>query len=113
MKSRIILFALGLFICLTSCSSDDECTAENWIGTYILDPGSEDCSSESVSLNEQIVITAGSDNNTVVFEGISADANTCNIEATDPFFGLTITAELDGDQITVSGFGCTGTYTRQ
>ena len=113
MKSRIILFLLGLFICVTSCSSDDECTAEDWIGTYSLDAGSEDCPDENVSLSEQIVITAGSDNSTVVFEGITVDATSCDVEATDPFFGLTVTASLDGDKLTVSGFGCTGTYTRQ
>ena len=106
----LVFFAIGM---ITSCGSDGDCTTSDWIGTYKLDVDSQDCSSENISLNDIVVIEAGTLTDEIDFDGIEVSVNGCSIEATDPFFGSTITAELDGNQITVSGLGCTGTYIRQ
>lgn len=114
MKSLKALLLLGVLFSFASCGSDDgDCVAADWIGTYVLDADTQNCASEDVELSDTITITAGTDENSINFDGINAEVTGCNIEATDPFFGLTIEADLDGDEISVSGFGCTGTFIRQ
>jgi hypothetical protein len=109
---NLLLLVFGMAI-ITSCSSDDDCIAADWVGTYVLDASTEDCSSESISLSTEVVITAGFESNSINFDGIEAQVNGCNLTVTEPYFGLTANAKLDGDKIKVDGFGCTGTYIRQ
>lgn len=109
---NLLLVVLGMAI-ITSCGSDDDCVAADWYGTYILDASSEDCISEGVTLTTEVVIVAGAESNSIDFDGIEVEVTGCDIEVQDPFFGLTLNAELDGAQLKVDGLGCKGTYNRQ
>ncbi|NNE27874.1 MAG: hypothetical protein HKN09_13595 [Saprospiraceae bacterium] len=106
----LVVFLVGF---ITSCSSDGDCTASDWIGTYDLDPASEDCSDPNVSLSDFIVISAGATEGSIDFDGIEVEVNGCSLTYTDPFFGISGDADLDGDQITTSVLGCTGTFIRR
>ena len=106
----LVIFALGMF---SSCGDDGDCIASDWIGTYDLDPSTEDCASPDLSISPTITITAGASANTVSFDGLEAEVSGCSISYADPIFGISGDAELDGDRITVSVLGCTGTFIRQ
>ncbi len=96
-----------------SCGSDDDCAPIDWVGTYDLDVTSTSCIDENVELSEQFVVTLGSTSNTIVLDGTEVEVEGCSFEFSDPFFGLTLSGELDGDELKFSGLGCTGTYIRQ
>lgn len=113
MKSFKTLLLLGSIFFFVSCGSDGDCTVEDWVGTYTLVPGTDDCSNPDLSLNPTVTISAGADANTINFDGIEAEIDGCSVEYTDTFFGISGSADLDGDDITVSVLGCTGTFTRQ
>ena len=113
MKSFKTLLLLGGIFFFVSCGSDGDCTVEDWVGTYTLVPGTEDCPDENIELNSSITISAGSEANTINFDGIEAEISGCSLEYSEPFFGISGSADLDGDDITVSVLGCTGTFTRQ
>lgn len=113
MKQFRLLLIFCLFFTFLSCGSDDSCMTADWIGTYVLDTDTENCPGENVSLVETIEITEGTTANTVNFDGIEADVDGCSLSYTDPFFGLSGSADLDGDKISASAFGCSGTFIRQ
>lgn len=97
-----ILFITGILF--TSCGSND-CLQADWVGTFELVDGS--CNDPSLELDQMIVITAGMSDNSVIITGIQYEFEGCEVD-----FGLG-NMKLDGDNIDVSGFGCSGTYIRQ
>jgi len=69
MKQRItnlFLFAF-MVILLSSCGSDDDCTTEDYAGTWQLN--SEDCTSEDASASQTLTITAIDANTISVDDG--------------------------------------------
>ncbi len=111
------VFKALLLVVLTSaffsCGSDDDCAPIDWVGTYDLDESSASCIDENVEIAEQFVVTLGSTINTVVLDGTEVEVDGCSFNYTDPFFGLSLSGELDGDELSFSGLGCSGTYIRQ
>lgn len=109
------LLNILLFVCVAgmmSCGSDDDCVANDWVGTYTLDETTASCSGTGTELSETVTITLGTQANSLDFDGIEVEVTGCSIEIVEPYFGFTIDAELDGDEISVEGLGCTGVYVR-
>lgn len=98
---------------IMSCGSDDDCIVADWIGVYDLDPNSEDCSDPDLSLNSSITISTGTSTNTIDFDGVEVEVNGCNLTFTDPFFGISGEAQLEGNEITTSVLGCSGKFIRR
>ncbi|MBT8232641.1 MAG: hypothetical protein HKO66_09670 [Saprospiraceae bacterium] len=109
MKHLGLILSLSLCICLTSCETDTgSCLQSDWIGVYNLDTSTEQCSGTNTSLNEQIVFTAGSNSNTVLFDGLEITLDGCALD-----LGLIGTATLEGSVLSLNGLGCSGTYNKQ
>jgi len=105
MKIKLFLFAFAI-ISFASCK-DDGCSQSDWIGTYSID--SEDCADPNVTLDQTIVIAAGSTDETINIAGGDVSFTECS--ASDSTF-FPISWTLDGNTLTVVGAGCTGVYTR-
>jgi uncharacterized Zn-binding protein involved in type VI secretion len=118
-KWMFLLLTVGL---MSSCGSDD-CTQDDWVGTYT---GTETCDGVE-SAEETFTITAGSTETTLVIDGETVAFDGCNVTEsfTFEFLGITttseITVELDGNtitgtsKITVDGTvedDCTFSYTK-
>jgi len=106
----ILVFCL---ICILGygCSSEPECIESDWIGTYNLDVNSEVCSSSNISLTDQIEILRGSISGTIEVDGMNVEIDGCETVSTNNIFGFT--AILNGDNISFTALGCTGTFIRQ
>lgn len=103
-RTKVILLSV-LFLGIVSCS-DSECNAVNWIGTYTFVEGG--CADSTIFHNLQQTITAGSEDNTILWDGIEAEITGCELD-----FTSNVDAELDGDILIVTGLGCDLTYMRQ
>jgi len=110
MKKLGILFFFSAFI-FASCGTDEDnaCTKDDWIGTYTLDASSENCADPTtVSLNETVVVAEGTSSGTLNYEGLNVEFDGCTINQSTFQFSAT----LNGTVMTISGFGCTGTYNK-
>lgn len=98
----LLLLAVGLFF--TSCGSD-ECTQDDWVGTYT---GTISCPDEDPE-DTTYVITAGATDNEILIDGDAVTFDGCKISITevDPFFGAEITLELELDGNNLNGTAST------
>ena len=107
MKFLTLIFCVFFSMILISCGSD-ECMQADFVGTWTLDQSTEDCSDPSTTLNDEVIFTAGDTESTLEQDGFTVNINGCSLS----YSGLPATAELNGDRLTISGFGCTGEYTK-
>jgi hypothetical protein len=110
MKGILVLFLFTAFL-LTSCETDENgnCTTSDWIGTYTLDASTENCpDSGTISLSEIIVVSEGSSSGTLNFEGLEAEIDGCSVNESTFIFSAT----LNGNSMSLTGFGCSGTYNK-
>lgn len=92
---NLLLFVFTISIFAISCG--DDCTQEDWLGVYNV---AVECTGED-AIEDSISITAGSNENEILFDGDALTIDGCTASATIMDSGLefTIDLELDGDNI--------------
>jgi len=104
MKIKLFLLLLVLFT-LSSCDGDDECTQDDWIGTYV---GTQNCN--GLTTDATMTVSAAGADMLIYFIETSAGTTEfdpepfsgCNVNQQDEEDGirLELDIELDGDMLT-------------
>ena len=108
MKNAILGLLLIISFLLTSCGSDD-CLPADFIATWTLqsDPQCSTDSNTTVTVDNSLVITAGSTSTTVMNSGIDLEVDGCTASLAGAF-----ELELNGDNLTANISGCSFDYSR-
>lgn len=105
MRFKFLVLVPILFF-VVACG-DDDCTQEDWAGTYTLVENScEDAT--GVTLDSTLVLTVGGAEDEIILTGSTVIIDNCT--AMDTIFGLEM--ELDGDELSFELLGCSAVYER-
>ena len=108
MKNVILGLLLIVSFLLTSCGSGD-CVPGDFIATWTLQSDAQ-CSTNAnttVTVDNSLVITAGSTTTTVMNSGIDLEVDGCTASLSGAF-----ELQLDGDILTANISGCSFEYSR-
>lgn len=96
MKLTNLLMAFIFLFGMASCSKDDKCSQDDWVGTYEYVSSNGECDGVS---QEDIVITKNGD--VLAINGETATASECTIAQSSEIFGIKVeaTMTLNGDDL--------------
>jgi len=107
MPNQYISILVCFFLIFLSACGDDECEVFEWIGEY--HQISEICDTSVAAFDTIFIITDGFGENTLRLNNGFFEVTGCDAEIPSLF----TTLELDNDQLTAKGFGCTAVFQRQ
>ena len=107
MKSTLKAFLLLSVIAFFSSCGDDPCTQSDWVGTYtgtVTCDGNSEEGTVTITANgtEEVVIRYSTDTQLTEYDPLTPTDCTISLSQDDAGITVSITATLDGDNLTIN-----------